>query len=392
MKKVLFITLLVIMMLATVGFTSEGASYWEDMKEIYEWNAIEGKSEAELDISIPGMDIDYHYKIDVNSQSNFDDFSSYSKIEIKDVQGESDIPVIEMYTYGSDLYINKEAVLALLAATGAADELVIEEEYVVLESGQEDVDIDFRNVLNEVIEFIDKMDLGMDLGMEKEGDTYTLTLESDELLDLLDAYMRYIFENIDQLSNSLVQGQEIELTGEEKQQALEEYDAFVDQYKDMAKMFIKGSKFYMEGTFEEDKYIENSRLEIKVMDMGELNMNVASTSSKLEKADFELPTSVMRITAEELVELIMGRIEIDTGAKVYISLDGTYVKFAGSDIEEGRIPLQIIDDLAYITIEDAEKLFDVELEGLADPFHMRELDDFGFRVDWNEESKVIEIY
>ena len=41
MKKVLFITLLVIMMLATVGFTSEGASYWEDMKEIYEWNAIE---------------------------------------------------------------------------------------------------------------------------------------------------------------------------------------------------------------------------------------------------------------------------------------------------------------------------------------------------------------
>lgn len=392
MKKVLFITLLVILMLATVGFTSEGASYWEDMKEIYEWNAIEGKSEAELDISIPGMDIDYHYKIDVNSQSNFDDFSSYSKIEIKDVQGESDIPVIEMYTYGSDLYINKEAVLALLAATGAADELVIEEEYVVLESGQEDVDIDFRNVLNEVIEFIDKMDLGMDLGMEKEGDTYTLTLESDELLDLLDAYMRYIFENIDQLSNSLVQGQEIELTGEEKQQALEEYDAFVDQYKDMAKMFIKGSKFYMEGTFEEDKYIENSRLEIKVMDMGELNMNVASTSSKLEKADFELPTSVMRITAEELVELIMGRIEIDTGAKVYISLDGTYVKFAGSDIEEGRIPLQIIDDLAYITIEDAEKLFDVELEGLADPFHMRELDDFGFRVDWNEESKVIEIY
>lgn len=392
MKKVLFITLLVILMLATVGFTSEGASYWEDMKEIYEWNAIEGKSEAELDISIPGMDIDYHYKIDVNSQSNFDDFSSYSKIEIKDVQGESDIPVIEMYTYGSDLYINKEAVLALLAATGAADELVIEEEYVVLESGQEDVDIDFRNVLNEVIEFIDKMDLGMDLGMEKEGDTYTLTLESDELLDLLDAYMRYIFENIDQLSNSLVQGQGIELTEEEKQQALEEYDAFVDQYKDMAKMFIKGSKFYMEGTFEEDKYIENSRLEIKVMDMGELNMNVASTSSKLEKADFELPTSVMRITAEELVELIMGRIEIDTGAKVYISLDGTYVKFAGSDIEEGRIPLQIIDDLAYITIEDAEKLFDVELEGLADPFHMRELDDFGFRVDWNEESKVIEIY
>ncbi len=392
MKKVLLITLLVIMMLATAGFTSEGASYWGDMKEIYEWNAIEGKSEAELDISIPSMDIDYHYKIDVNSQSNFDDFSSYLKMEIKDVQGESDIPVIEMYTYGSDIYINKEAVLALLAVTGMADDLVIEEEYVVLESGQGDVDIDFKNVLNEIIEFIDKMDLGMDLGMEKEGNTYTLTLESDELIDLLDAYMRYIFENIDQLSSSLIQGQEIELTEEEKQQALEEYDAFVDQYKDMAKMFIKGSKFYMEGTFEEDKYTENSQLEIKVMDMVELNMNTSSTSSRLERVDFELPTSVMRITAEELAELIMGRLGVDTEAKVYIGLDGTYVKLDGFDIEEGLVPLQIIDDLAYIAIEDAEKLFDVELEGLEDPFHIRKLGDFGFHVDWNEEGRVIEVY
>ena len=82
------------------------------------------------------MDIDYHYKLmSIHSQILID-FSSYSKIEIKDVQGESDIPVIEMYTYGSDLYISKGSGACTFGGNGAADELVIEEEYVVLESAK----------------------------------------------------------------------------------------------------------------------------------------------------------------------------------------------------------------------------------------------------------------
>ena len=102
MKRILLVILLVISMLAVVGFTSVGASYWEEMKEIYKWNAMEGKSEAEINLSVPDMDIDYQFKINVNSQSSFDDFSSYSEIKIEDLQGKIDIPVIKMYTYGSD--------------------------------------------------------------------------------------------------------------------------------------------------------------------------------------------------------------------------------------------------------------------------------------------------
>ncbi len=305
MRKILLVTLLIISMLAMVGFTSVEASYWEEMKELYKWDAMEGESEAELDISIPDMDIDCQYKIYINSQSNLDDFSSYSEIKAEDVQGQLNIPVIEMYTYGSDLYINKEAVLSFLSAIGMTDDVEIEEEYIMLESGQNDIDID-SNMLNDVIEFIDKMDLGVDFNMEKEGNTYTLTLESDELIDLLDAYIRYIIENIDQLPDSLTQGQEIEITEEEKQKALEEYSVFVDEYKDLARSFIKGSKFYMQSTFEEGKYSENSQLDVKTP-MGGLNMNVVSTTFKSETSGFELPTSVMKITADELAQLIVGR-------------------------------------------------------------------------------------
>ena len=391
MKKFLLIALLIISMIATVGFTSVGASYWEDMKVIYEWDAMEGESEIEIDVSVPDMDIDYQYKVYVNSQSSFDDFGSYSEIKVEDVQGKVDIPVIKMYTDGSDIYINREAVLALLSALNV-DDIEIDEEYIMLKNDQGDIDIDFKNVLNDVIEFVDGIDLGVDFNIEKEGNTYTLTLESDELIDLLDAYMIYSIENIDQLPNSLMQGQEIVITEEEKQEALKEYKAFVDQYKDMAKLFIQGSKFSMQSTFREDKYIENSQLNIKIMGMGEVNVNTAATTSRLKKVDFEFPTSVKVITTEELAELIMGKIGIDTGAQAYISLDGSYVKLNQFDFEEGEIPLKVEDGKAYITVEDANKLFGVELEGIEDSFHIRKLDEYGFRVEWNEEGKVIEVY
>ncbi|HZX21058.1 MAG TPA: hypothetical protein VFF25_01580 [Clostridia bacterium] len=395
MKRLLLITLLIVCMLPIVGFTSAGASYWQDMKQIYEWNAMEGESEAELNLLIPDMDIDYQFKVSVSSKSSFDDFGSYSEIKIEDVKEKLNIPIIKMYTSGSDIYINKEAVLALLSAAGVADGVEIEEEYVMLESEQDGVDIDFKNLLNDLLEFIGKMDLGVDLDMGKEGNTYTLTVESDELIDLLDAYIRYIIENIDELPNSLLQGQEIVLTEAEKQEALEEYSAFVSQYKDIAKMFIKGSKFYMQCTFEEDKYIENSQLDIKTP-VGSLNMNTVSTTSKLETSDIELPTSVMVITAGELGELIASKIVRETmpdvGLKAAVKLDGTYVKIGESGLEEGQISLENIDGRVYIAVKDAEKLLGVKLEGLEDPFHVRELDEYGFRVDWNEENRVIEFY
>lgn len=391
MRKILLVTLLIISMLAMVGFTSVEASYWEEMKELYKWDAMEGESEAELDISIPDMDIDCQYKIYINSQSNLDDFSSYSEIKVEDVQGQLNIPVIEMYTYGSDLYINKEAVLSFLSAIGMTEGVEIEEEYIMLESGQNDIDID-SNMLNDVIELIDKMDLGVDFNMEKEGNTYTLTLESDELIDLLDAYIRYIIGNIDQLPDSLTQGQEIEITEEEKQKALEEYSVFVDEYKDLARSFIKGSKFYMQSTFEEGKYSENSQLDVKTP-MGGLNMNVVSTTFKSETSGFELPTSVMKITAEELEQLIMDKIGGDTsaGLKAIIKLDGTYIKI-GPGLEEGQISLKVEDGKSYITVEDAEKLLGIKLEDIEDPFYVRQLDNYGFRVEWNEETRMIEIY
>lgn len=386
MKKTLLVVLLVISMLTMVGFAPVEASYWEDVKEIYEWKAIEGESEIEFNLAIP--DENYNYKVNINSKSNLEDFSSYVELKIEDLQGLQSIPTIKMYTHGADLYINKEAILSLLSAIGMGEDIEIEEEYVVIESSQNNVNVN-PNMLNDMVEIIDNMDLGIDLGMEKKGNTYTLTLESDKLIDLLDAYLRYVIENMDQFTNLMQQ--EIMLTEIEKEEVLEAYNTFVESYKEMAKAFIAGSKYHQESTFGKDEYKQKMELVI-VTPVGQLDMKSASTSVKLTSSNIKLPTSVMRITEQELTELMMGQIVTGgTGLNAVMELDGSYLKFGEFGLEDGKIELKVEDGKSYITAEDVHKLLDVELD-FEGYLHIRELEDYGFNVQWNGENRTIEIY
>ena len=116
----------------------------------------------------------------------------------------------------------------------------------------------------------------------------------------------------------------------------------------------------MQSTFEEGKYSENSQLDVKTP-MGGLNMNVVSTTFKSETSGFELPTSVMKITAEELEQLIADKMGVDTsnGLKAVIKLDGAYIKLA--DLEEGQIPLKV-EDGKYILHRRCREIVCIKLE------------------------------
>ena len=391
MKKTLLIGVLILSMLTMVGFAPVGTSYWEDMKEIYEWNGI--KSESEMEITLVTPDMNKEYKVHMVSESNLKDFSTYSEIHIEDVKDGNHIPTIKMYTSGSNMYLNKDAVVYLLSLMELEETVAIEEEYVMLQGSQEAIELD-ANILNDAIKLIEDMDLNIDLGMVKDGDTYTLTLDSDKLIDLLDEYMIYIFTNIDQLPNSFTQ-QEIVITEEEKQEVLEQYNAFVTLYKDMAKEFIAGSKYHQESTFGDGEYSEKAEVLINTP-MGQLEIKTVSTSAKLDSSNIQLPESVMVITEDDLNNMIMSQFmpEVDgnVGLKAVIGLDGSYMKLGEDNLEEGTISLKVEEGKSYITAEDAYEVLGVEVENADGYFYIRELNNYGFYVDWNEDAKSIEIY
>lgn len=389
MKKMFIIMLLIISMLTMVGFAPAETSYWESMKEIYEWNAMEGEVDIELVIEMP--DSSLHYQIQMYSQTELKEMISYIEIEIEDMAGLQEIPTIKMYTHGSDLYLGTDAIVALLTTMGLEEDIDIQEEYVVVKNSDDSIQMN-ANILQDMLQFIEGMDLGIELGMTKEDNTYTLTLDSDKIIDLLDAYIVYFMNNMDKLPAGMMPP-EAEMTEEEKQQALEGYNTFIAPQLEMVKALIAGSYYSQVTVFDEDAYYEEAELFITTP-MGQMDMEMISSSTRLTSSDIQLPTSVKVITEEEFGELIMrgftrsSEIEL----KAIIDLQGNYVKPVNGDVEEGKIELELKEGKSYITVEDAAKLLDITFEEGQESLWLRELENYGFHIHWNGEHNRIEIY
>ncbi|SES81411.1 hypothetical protein SAMN05660297_00568 [Natronincola peptidivorans] len=390
MKKMLIVMLLVVSMLTMVGFAPAETSYWEDMKAIYEWDGLEGEAEMQLKVVIP-PDVDLHYNVEMYSVSNLKDFVSYMEIVVEDVEGLQEIPTIKLYTVGTDFYINTDAVLPLLSVMGLEETVDIQEEYILFRNTEAPIDMNSK-MLQDIIQFIEEMDLGIDLGMTKEGNTYTLKLDSDKMIDLLEAYMLYVITNIDKLPAELMPAEMPELTEEDLQEVLELYDTFIAPNIPMAKAFITGSYYQQVTTFEEDAVTEETELAL-ITPMAQIQVEGLTVSRKLTTTDIQLPESVLVFTQEDLEAFIMSQFAVETqvGFKAIVDLEGSYVKPAEGTFEQGTVQLKVEDGRSFIAVADASQLLDIQLEGEGF-IPVKDLEDYGFYVIWNSDIDAIEIY
>ncbi len=383
MKKLSLVMAVLMIMLSTMGFTSVEKAYWEENKKIMQWEGVESDQDISLDFkSADGFGI--NYKMDIKSKGKIKDMVTYIEINTEALENSPAIPEIKLYTNGADLYINKEAFLAFVKAISHKD-IEISEDYVMIAS-QKNVEIN-ASLMEEIMTFVEEIDLGIDMGMVKDGNKYTLNIDSDKMIDLLDAYMRYIFNNMDKLPSSLMPA-DFKMTEEEKQEALAMYDAFVTPYKDTAKAAIKGSSYYQVDEFEESKYTQEAVLEIKSqMINGKLSMN--SVSNKVSDIDVSLPTSVKVVTEAELNEMMMPELP---PMPLSISLDGSYVNLKKNDYEEGKIDMKNIDGETYFNVNQLSSLLSTLLDTKDDYIRTTDLIDLGFDVQWNPEYRTIDIY
>lgn len=386
--------LLVITVLFTAGYIPAEASYWEGMKEIYEWDAIEGKSEIDLNISMNNLN--QQYKVKMYSLSNLEDFSSYMDIQVEDMVGDINIPNIKMYTHGTDIYINTEAVKTLISNMGINEPVEIDEEFIMLKNNEGTVQIN-TNILKDMIKFIEEMELGIELGMTQNGNTYTLELNSDKIVDLLDAYLSYVMNNVDKLPAGMMP-EELTISEEEKQQAIDTYNNMIAPQIQMLKGFITGSYYKQVTTFDKDLLNEESELYITIPEVEDMNILVKmlSTSKKIDAADIKLPASVKIITEKELNELIMKSMANPhtdgKELKVAMDLEGSYFKFDNDNVEEGKIELTVKDGKSYISTKDAESIFGVTIPSDNGSIWIRELENYGYQINWVGEVNMIEVY
>ncbi len=399
MKKVLLALILVVALLSTSVASAAPATpageYWEDIKVMYdEWVAMEGESEIKITLTVPEEE-PMVFNVNLKSAGNLENMTAWMEIVITTDDPELEIPVIHMITQGSDMYLNTEIVKFIAEKMEMGDAVQIEEEYVMLQSGEGVPQVD-KQYLLEILEFVEGMELDFEFDITKEDDTYTLNIDSDQLIDLFAAYMQFSLKNSAELMELTGQEMEVELTEEEMEQALAMYEEVFVPMLETAREAIKGSYYKQVTTITDETYVEEGEFYL-TSPIGEMLLTMESTSNRLDDYTVEIPESVKVYTQEDLNNLIMGSMAFpEEGRNLAAMIDvdnNMYMIITETEVLEGEVEITISNEgLSYMSVKDAVEIFGLDMEPSEKLMHTRELDNHGFDIEWNEQLRMIEVY
>ncbi len=264
------------------------------------------------------------------------------------------------------------------------DKINFTEEYIMLKSEQQ-AEID-KDVIKELYSFIELLDPGMDTGMKQDGNKFTLDINSDKMVDLTDAYIKAMIENIDKIPEALMQGQPA-ISEQDKQQALEMYTAFVAPYKQIIKDSIKGSTYSELTVFEDDKYTQTASFDLKTSE-GDAKLKMSSVSNKKDQMEIKLPSSVKVLTQDEFNELVMPESSLKSAT---VSLDGSYVMYDMNGMSSGMIGIKNINGQTYLKTADLSTAFGRIFDTNEEFIRTTNLESYGMQVYWNGVDRTIEL-
>jgi predicted HTH domain antitoxin len=399
MKRVLVALVLVLAMFSTTVASAAPATpageYWEDLKAMYEeWTAMEGTSDMKITVTLPEED-PMVFDVNIKSFGNMEDMSASMEMTIATEDPELQIPVIHMMTVGSDIYLNTEIIKLLAEKMEMGDMVQIEEEYVMLQGGEGVPEVSSQYLMD-ILEFVEDMDLDFEFDITKEGDTYTLNMDSDQMIDLFDAYMVFSMENSAELMELSGQEMEFELTEEEIQEALAMYEEVFAPMLETAREAIKGSYYNQVTTITDEAYDEEAELYI-TSPMGNIMVEMVSSTERLDEYTLELPESVKVYTQDDLTNLLIGSMGLPEGGRNLAAMldvdQDMYMIITETEVIEGEVEITLTQEgLSYMSVKDAVEIFGLQMEPSEELMHIRELDNHGYDIEWNQQLRMIEVY
>jgi predicted HTH domain antitoxin len=380
---------------ASAAPATPAGEYWEDLKAMYEeWTAMEGTSDMKITVTLPEED-PMVFDVNIKSFGNMEDMSASMEMTIATEDPELQIPVIHMMTVGSDIYLNTEIIKLLAEKMEMGDMVQIEEEYVMLQGGEGVPEVSSQYLMD-ILEFVEDMDLDFEFDITKEGDTYTLNMDSDQMIDLFDAYMVFSMENSAELMELSGQEMEFELTEEEIQEALAMYEEVFAPMLETAREAIKGSYYNQVTTITDEAYDEEAELYI-TSPMGNIMVEMVSSTERLDEYTLELPESVKVYTQDDLTNLLIGSMGLPEGGRNLAAMldvdQDMYMIITETEVIEGEVEITLTQEgLSYMSVKDAVEIFGLQMEPSEELMHIRELDNHGYDIEWNQQLRMIEVY
>ncbi len=141
----------------------------------------------------------------------------------------------------------------------------------------------------------------MDLPFVQNGREYTINLDSNQTVDLASKAVKAYINNLDNLSNTFGLKLKIEDIAAIKSSVNDEkFNTAVTE----AKTALAGSTVTSKEVFTDSSYNADININLQIKDFGKMSIVMKATSTKSEVKAITLPTSKVKLTAEEFAKLV----------------------------------------------------------------------------------------
>ena len=336
-------------------------SYFDAVKSVSEWNKVDSKVDLDLKLDLNALggefkeiSTNYNFKLD----SIFDTDAMFGKVKAKftsPVLADRPLPEVTMFVDKKDFYVNKDIFNMYMLALGSdkkTNKDFVKMTFDKALASSMGVDANYYNNIMEknaskattrkVLDFFGKIDIGMDTGLTKDGDTYKLSWNADKMVDVTNAYVKYVFKNPESIVNMYKEIYGIDIIAEMKKsdstmteakfkkamnEASVQWAKEIEPMLPKFKKLLAGSSLTLEENFGKEDYTQKFNLKIAV----DLNryaeiadgtkytkplvvsatLNANSISKKLEKLDLTLPTSVENFDMSKFIKEEEAKLKAD---------------------------------------------------------------------------------
>ncbi|OOM80254.1 hypothetical protein CLPUN_13640 [Clostridium puniceum] len=308
LKKTLAIIMTAALTVGTMAGCSQATlNYSKELSNTAKWEATTSNIEGKINVDALGIKEEVTFTANGYATKE----QAYVDMKFNNTSGKIKIPEMKVYSDGATVYINKSFYEGLYALSGQANSTGlanIKEEYIALENSTANgMDVNKIKALTSqpdaMIQF-GKLIFGenndIDLPFVQNGREYTIKLDANQTVDLAAKAVKACANNLENLNKSFALGLSDEDIAQIKAAANDEkFNTTVNDIKTS----LAGSTITSKELFTDSSYNSDASINLQVKDFGKISMEMKATNTKSEVKAITLPTSKIKLTAEEFAKI-----------------------------------------------------------------------------------------
>lgn len=292
-------------MFSMVGCSQSTINYSKELSNTSKWEATTSNIQGTINVEALGKNTNFNFTSEGYSVGGD---KAYVDMKFNDPTGKISIPEIKVYVDGGVSYINKsyyESIYTLSGQTVPAGLAKLDAEYIAVDSG---IDMNEMKALvsqPDALIQLSKILFGttdIDLPYVQNGREYNLKLDANQTVDLVGKAAKAAVNNLDNINSNFKLGLTTDNIKEVK-------DSINDQSFEsgltQAKTLFEGSTITAKEVFTDNDYKQNIDISLLINDLGKMSIQVNSTSVKSEVKAIDIPTNTVKLTQEQLANLLI---------------------------------------------------------------------------------------